>query len=313
MTRIFAIVAAIVAATFPLVARPTASQPLPQAAPPTCSFHKTDKTLSFVGVSRFEVGATCGTISTTGHVIVIDLTQPGLSFQTSSRIGEAFQTELPTSFLTSTGGAVAFNANLFTGCCSYTASAPALLRGFEVADGQMLSPVGNNPSPAQDFPFDTSLVAIGSSLRILPSHDVAPGSVGTAVTGSHRLLRSGINVAPTTPSSGEFYGPNSRTVAGLSADNQTLWVVAIDGGTGGGLTLPQAADLLLFVGAANAINLDGGGSTTLAVRDADGTPRIINRPSDSVSGCTVPANGGCERYVGAIFVVHASALPTRGH
>ena len=39
--------------------------------------------------------------------------------------------------------------------------------------------------------------------------------------------------------------------------------------------MPALAELLLEFGAVDAINLDGGGSTTMVVRD-----KIVNKPSD---------------------------------
>lgn len=68
-----------------------------------------------------------------------------------------------------------------------------------------------------------------------------------------------------------------RTAVGLSRDRRALlWVVA-DGRRAEvpGLTLPQLAALLVEVGACTALNLDGGGSSALWLRD-----RIVNRPSD---------------------------------
>jgi exopolysaccharide biosynthesis protein len=47
-----------------------------------------------------------------------------------------------------------------------------------------------------------------------------------------------------------------------------------------GMTLRELAEFFLQLGVSAAINLDGGGSTTLVVRDPSGVPRIANRPSD---------------------------------
>ena len=60
----------------------------------------------------------------------------------------------------------------------------------------------------------------------------------------------------------------TRTAAGVSSDGRKLFLVALDGSAeaGGGLTLQQLAGVLVQFGAANGINLDGGGSTTCAVR-----------------------------------------------
>ena len=76
--------------------------------------------------------------------------------------------------------------------------------------------------------------------------------------------------------SGFVAGRHPRTIVGW---NETeILLVTVDGRQPGysvGLSLPDAADLLRALGATEAINLDGGGSTTLAVGAT-----VVNRPSD---------------------------------
>jgi hypothetical protein len=79
-----------------------------------------------------------------------------------------------------------------------------------------------------------------------------------------------------------FYGSfvaarHPRTLAGLRSDG-TLLLVAVDGrraGWSAGVTLPEAARVMRALGARDALNLDGGGSTAMTVRG-----RVISRPSD---------------------------------
>ncbi|MEP6754079.1 MAG: phosphodiester glycosidase family protein [Chthonomonadales bacterium] len=73
-----------------------------------------------------------------------------------------------------------------------------------------------------------------------------------------------------------------RTAAGVTNDGNLL-LVAIDGRNtmSKGTTLPETADIMLRLGAVYAINLDGGGSTTMVVNNlyvncpSDGSPRPI--------------------------------------
>jgi hypothetical protein len=103
-----------------------------------------------------------------------------------------------------------------------------------------------------------------------------------------RLLRGG-RVAVTAKAEGfappqapAFYGTfvaarQPRTLAGVRADGKLL-LVTVDGrrpGWSTGMTLPEAARLMRSLGARDAINLDGGGSTTMTVRG-----EVVNRPSD---------------------------------
>ena len=71
--------------------------------------------------------------------------------------------------------------------------------------------------------------------------------------------------------------PHPRTAVGLSRDRRKLLFFVADGRREGvpGLTLPELAALLVELGACTALNLDGGGSSALWLRD-----RIVNQPSD---------------------------------
>jgi len=82
------------------------------------------------------------------------------------------------------------------------------------------------------------------------------------------------------PGSAHFtLAPHPRTAVGLSRDRRRLLLVVADGRREGvaGLTLPELAALMVEAGACTALNLDGGGSSALWLRD-----RIVNRPSDGV-------------------------------
>ena len=82
------------------------------------------------------------------------------------------------------------------------------------------------------------------------------------------------------PGSDHFtHAPHPRTAVGLSADGQQLYFVVADGRREGvpGLTLPELARFMTELGACTALNLDGGGSSAMWVRD-----RVVNQPSDLV-------------------------------
>jgi exopolysaccharide biosynthesis protein len=82
------------------------------------------------------------------------------------------------------------------------------------------------------------------------------------------------------PGSAHFtLAPHPRTAVGLSRDRRRLLLVVADGRREGvpGPTLPELAALMVEMGACTALNLDGGGSSALWLRD-----RIVNRPSDGV-------------------------------
>ncbi len=106
-----------------------------------------------------------------------------------------------------------------------------------------------------------------------------------AVNGRYRLMKDGQVVAPTD--SDGFFARHPRTIAGTTLDGKVM-LVTIDGRqtTSVGTTMTETATVAAALGMHNAVNLDGGGSTTMSV---DGT--LVNQPS-----------GGEERPVGDALV-----------
>ncbi|MEM7417697.1 MAG: phosphodiester glycosidase family protein [Gemmatimonadota bacterium] len=69
-----------------------------------------------------------------------------------------------------------------------------------------------------------------------------------------------------------------RTAVGYDSAGDVLWLVVVDGRQlphSAGMTLPELARLFGYLGADEALNLDGGGSSAMVI---DGRP--VNRPSD---------------------------------
>ena len=73
-----------------------------------------------------------------------------------------------------------------------------------------------------------------------------------------------------------------RTVAGLDAAHSQLTLLLVDGrkpGVATGMSYDELAAEMRRLGCAEALNLDGGGSSMLAVR-TDGKMKILNAPTD---------------------------------
>jgi len=95
-----------------------------------------------------------------------------------------------------------------------------------------------------------------------------------AVGGFALVLEEGKNV-------GADADRHPRTAVGLSKNGRFLYVLVIDGRQGAystGATTAETAQWLLRLGAWTALNLDGGGSTAMAVEGEDGEPKLVNRP-----------------------------------
>lgn len=70
-----------------------------------------------------------------------------------------------------------------------------------------------------------------------------------------------------------------RTAVCIDGDNQTLWLATIDGRhpQSAGMTIPELSMLMHSLGCQDAVNLDGGGSTTMWI-EGEG---VVNYPSDN--------------------------------
>jgi hypothetical protein len=128
---------------------------------------------------------------------------------------------------------------------------------------------------------------VGLRLRAA-SRTVEPSAYAAIVGGGPRLLRGGLvrvgslaeGFAPAgAPSFFNAFvtSPNPRTLAGVRTDGKVL-LVTVDGrrrGWSSGVSLVDAARLMRSLGAREALNLDGGGSSAMTVGR-----RVVSRPSD---------------------------------
>ncbi|TDB85093.1 phosphodiester glycosidase family protein [Actinomadura sp. KC216] len=76
-------------------------------------------------------------------------------------------------------------------------------------------------------------------------------------------------------------GPAPRTAAGVNRDGRRMYLVVVDGRSerSAGLTVAELASLLDGAGVDDAVNLDGGGSSTFVTRSG-GKAVVRNEPSD---------------------------------
>lgn len=125
---------------------------------------------------------------------------------------------------------------------------------------------------------------------------IAPFHPMEAVGGHGVLLRDGgIPAAIDSTGAASFArARHPRSAVGWDSTGRRLLLVTVDGrqpGFSAGMTLRELARTMRALGASDALNLDGGGSTTLVLgrRDADRGPvvRVLNRPSDRENGRVV--------------------------
>lgn len=146
--------------------------------------------------------------------------------------------------------------------------------GWHYSDGHLVS------TPGKTGRFGQALVVHqNGSVTIDGALQALPPDTSYAVSGSRIVLDQGV---PTPPENDEAREP--RSAVGLSADGNTLILLAIDGRQAGysrGVNLRELATIFLDLGARSALNLDGGGSTSLVLKaPGSDTYAIANRPSD---------------------------------
>lgn len=131
-----------------------------------------------------------------------------------------------------------------------------------------------------------ALFNIGDSLTFTESYkfvfrenkDIA--EVITGISAGGEILRNGSPI-----STGMSISPNARnprSAVGVNKEKNKLILVAVDGrGESIGATHSEMANILLEYGAYDAIHLDGGGSTTMALREeGEKDVKIVNNVSD---------------------------------
>jgi hypothetical protein len=125
----------------------------------------------------------------------------------------------------------------------------------------------------------------GDTVRVLLATlpRIPRGGTPTMIIGGWpRILRDGENVAGESATIEGTLSRNAearhpRTAVGFSRDSSTLFVLTVDGRSenSGGMTLVELANLMRELGASQAMNFDGGGSTTMVVEG-----KVVNHPSD---------------------------------
>lgn len=148
--------------------------------------------------------------------------------------------------------------------------------GAAIHEGQVVSPIETD--------LDRRVNAIlciwrEAEVVIRDGQECGPG-VREAMAAGPRLLRDGQRLSYESFDAAYGAARHPRTAVGLDARRRLAWLVTVDGrqpGFSEGASLDELTDILVSLGASDAINLDGGGSTTMVVESANG-PVVLNRP-----------------------------------
>lgn len=129
------------------------------------------------------------------------------------------------------------------------------------------------------------------------------GRARMAITGDRPLLVDGVRRVVNDRLA------HPRTAVGIDRDGRRLLLLVVDGRSSDsrGYTMVELADMMTSLGAEDALNLDGGGSSTMWSRKADGSMGVINTPSDGVERRVPNALGVI--YTGTLGPVVAPTAP----
>lgn len=159
---------------------------------------------------------------------------------------------------------------------------------FRIVAEKIDSTSGNNGIPiyggllsghgsARDWLMDE--VSSSDTLRLILQLSPEKRPITEAVGGIPRIIRDGkISIEEGYDQKLFATDRHPRTCVGFSRDSTKMFLLTVDGRQEGysmGMNLKELAGFMLNLGAYQAVNLDGGGSTTMVVRG-----KVENRPSD---------------------------------
>jgi phosphodiester glycosidase len=148
-----------------------------------------------------------------------------------------------------------------------------------------LLPVGSNESVLL-IPIDSlnnmNELEIGQRMKIYLGTEPLIENNYSLIGGLPRLVTDGERPESFIGSEGltseRFVAENPRTAVGFSKDRTKLFIAVVDGrqeNISAGIPLTDLAEFLISMGCYQAVNLDGGGSSTMVVNN-----KVVNFPSD---------------------------------
>lgn len=239
------------------------------------------------------------------HVIKVDLRAPGISFLVTP--GDA-ALELPLKARTTSQYLDEFSLQIAVNGDGFIPWRSNSLLDYYPRAGDPVAPLGAAASKGDVYAQDSRGHPV---LYLSPTNQArfnsSPGRVYNVISGGQMLVergRSTLDEGVVNQSGSDSVDPSSpqpRTAIGLDKSLRTLIIVVVDGrqpGYSEGVTLAELAEIMIAYGAHNAMNLDGGGSSTLVRQGTGGRPLALNSPID----LQIP---GRQRYVGNHLGIYA--------
>lgn len=213
------------------------------------------------------------------HIVTIDLKEPGIKLlltpgkQVSDLQGSNAQTT--SEFLKKYNLQLAINASYFHPFYERHPWDYYPRRGDRVRVlGQAISN-GNSYSPAAP---GWPILCISKQQRAQIVQEICPSGTLQAVAGAQILVEHGKSIIKEDTEKPKELHP--RTAVAIDKKGEKLWLILVDGRQpfySEGVTLAELKNIAMELGADSALNLDGGGSTTLVMGGCCGS-QVLNSP-----------------------------------
>jgi exopolysaccharide biosynthesis protein len=212
------------------------------------------------------------------HVVTLDMRKVSLSVTPGdTSTGGEFVARTVSEALAISGADIGVNAGFFA-----FPKTPGAQRG-KALDALGLSISGgvqaSGPEAVHKV-LDGTLCVAGKTVSLEDGQTCA-GQAQEAATAGPWLLRAGQLGDWSAPAKSFSEGRHPRTAFGLSQDKKRGWLVLVDGrqAASAGATLAELAARMRELGAYDALNFDGGGSSALAIK-RDGKIEVLSVPID---------------------------------
>jgi exopolysaccharide biosynthesis protein len=261
------------------------------------------------------------------NIVEIDLTDPGIQFKLSpatppspNTFGSETSVQQTLAYMNQQQAQMAVNISYFdnppqsnggTNITGIAASEGNVFSAFDPAPVLNYAILPNAPAINIDIHNHATIAQRGATDTSLMDSSNNPVAAYNTFSGSAQIITNGANSIPVGlpprpgPGNVSFYNDQitARTAAGLSQDGNTLFLFTVDvAGGSQGMTINEMANFMISqYGVYNALNLDGGGSTSLALLDPfSNVGSLVNAQS----------NGASARAVGASLAIFAVPEPT---
>ena len=211
------------------------------------------------------------------HAVQVDLTSSQISFLVTPgdpKADQPLKAQTTSKFLQKFDLQIAINGDGFTPWRSNS------ILDFYPHSGDGVTPMGLAASQGKKYASGVKdEVTLYISEDNHASFNASAGNVFNAISGD-RILLSGGGIERNLPEDDQ---PNPRSAVALDREAKTSWIVVVDGrqpGYSEGVTLREFAQILADYGLDSALNLDGGGSSTLVMEGWLGMPQVLNSPVD---------------------------------